>query len=169
MKDHIGLFAVTAGIGIEAHVAAFEAANDDYSAILLKALADRLAESLAERMHQRVRTEYWGYAKHEQLDNEALIAEAYEGIRPAPGYPACPEHSEKMKLFELLDAGKNSGMSLTGGYAMLPAAAVSGYYFAHPESQYFVLGDIQQDQIEDYAMRKGIDSDEVERLLPANC
>ncbi len=169
LQDHIGLFAVTAGIGIDAHVAAFEANNDDYSAILLKALADRLAESLAERMHQRVRTEYWGYAEHEQLDNEALIAEAYDGIRPAPGYPACPEHSEKMKLFELLDAGRNSGMSLTGGYAMLPTAAVSGYYFAHAESQYFVLGDIQQDQIEDYATRKGIDSDEVERLLPANC
>ena len=169
LEDHIGLFAVTAGLGIEPHVAAFEAAHDDYSAIILKALADRLAESLAERMHQRVRKELWGYAADETLDNEALIAEAYQGIRPAPGYPACPEHSEKVKLFELLDANRNSGMSLTGGYAMLPAAAVSGYYFAHPQSQYFVLGDIQNDQVEDYADRKGIDPDEVERLLPANC
>jgi len=167
-EDYIGLFAVTAGLGIETRVAEFEAAHDDYSAILLKALADRLAEALAERMHQRVRTEIWGYAADEALDNEGLIAERYRGIRPAPGYPACPDHSEKKKLFALLDAESNSRMRLTGGYAMLPAASVSGYYFAHPQSRYFVLGNILEDQLEDYATRKGITVAEARRHLAAN-
>ncbi|NND44573.1 MAG: methionine synthase, partial [Xanthomonadales bacterium] len=168
VADHIGLFAVTAGLGIEEKVAEFEAANDDYSSILLKALADRLAEALAERMHQRVRTGLWGYAEDEELDTEALIAEQYSGIRPAPGYPACPDHSEKKKLFALLDAETNAHMELTGGYAMLPAASVSGYYFGHPQSQYFVLGNILEDQLTDYAQRKGISEDEVRRNLVAN-
>ena len=168
LADHIGLFAVTAGLGIEPHVAALEAAHDDYSSILLKALADRLAEALAEAMHQRVRRELWGYAPDEKLDTEALIREDYAGIRPAPGYPACPEHSEKRKLFDLLDAETNSQMALTEGYAMLPAASVSGYYFAHPQSQYFVVGELLEDQLADYAERKGVSEDEVRRLLPAN-
>ncbi len=166
--DHLGLFAVTAGLGIEPHVEAFEAAHDDYSAILLKALADRLAEALAEAMHHRVRREHWGYAADEDLDNEALIREDYRGIRPAPGYPACPEHSEKRKLFDVLSAEDNSLMTLTESFAMLPAASVSGYYFAHPESQYFVVGGIREDQVEDYAARKGLTAEEVRRLLPNN-
>jgi 5-methyltetrahydrofolate--homocysteine methyltransferase len=166
--DYLGLFAVTAGLGIERHVEAFEAAHDDYSAILLKALADRLAEALAEAMHHRVRREHWGYAADEDLDNAALIREDYRGIRPAPGYPACPEHSEKRKLFELLSAEDNSLMTLTEGFAMIPAASVSGYYFAHPQSQYFVVGAIEDDQVEDYAARKGLTPDEVRRLLPSN-
>jgi 5-methyltetrahydrofolate--homocysteine methyltransferase len=168
IEDHIGLFAVTAGLGIEPHVNALEAAHDDYGSILLKALADRLAEALAEAMHQRVRRNTWGYAPDEALNTEELIREDYTGIRPAPGYPACPEHSEKRKLFDLLDAESNSRMTLTGGYAMLPAASVSGYYFAHPQSQYFVLGDILEDQVLDYAERKGMSREEVLRLLPAN-
>lgn len=167
-EDHLGLFAVTAGLGIDAPVAAFEAAHDDYSSILLKALADRLAEALAEAMHQRVRREIWGYAADENLDNAALINEAYDGIRPAPGYPACPEHSEKRKLFDLLEAEKNSRMELTEGYAMLPAASVSGFYFAHPQSQYFVVGQVLEDQVEDYASRKGVSAEDILRLLPAN-
>jgi 5-methyltetrahydrofolate--homocysteine methyltransferase len=168
VKDHIGLFAVTTGLGIEEKVAEFEAAHDDYSAILLKALADRLAEALAERTHELVRKETWGYEAGEELDNQALIAEEYKGIRPAPGYPACPDHSEKKKLFALLDAETNSKMQLTEGYAMLPAAAVSGYYFAHPKSQYFVLGNVQEDQLKDYATRKGVSIEEVRRNLVAN-
>lgn len=167
-QDWIGAFAVTAGIGIEPHVARFEAAHDDYNAILLKALADRLAEAFAERLHQRVRTEFWGYAPDEALDNEALIAEGYRGIRPAPGYPACPEHSEKATLFALLDAGGNAGMSLTESFAMLPTAAVSGYYFSHPRSQYFVVGRVSKEQAEDYARRKGVSLMQVERWLASN-
>jgi 5-methyltetrahydrofolate--homocysteine methyltransferase len=167
-QDWIGAFAVTAGIGIDEHVARFEADHDDYNAILLKALADRLAEALAERLHQRVRKEFWGYQPDEQLDNEALIAEKYSGIRPAPGYPACPEHSEKGTLFELLDAGNNAGMSLTESFAMLPTAAVSGYYFSHPQSQYFVVGRVSKEQAEDYAKRKGVTLAQVERLLASN-
>ena len=167
-QDHIGLFAVTAGLGIEERVAAFEADNDDYSSILLKALADRLAEALAERMHQRVRKEFWAYARDEELDTAALIKEEYQGIRPAPGYPACPDHSEKQKLFALLAAEANAGMQLTSGYAMLPAASVSGYYFSHPRSQYFVLGKILEDQLSDYARRKGINEDVARRNLVAN-
>ncbi|MCI2246039.1 methionine synthase [Xanthomonas sp. PPL568] len=167
-QDWIGAFAVTAGIGIEPHVARFEAAHDDYNAILLKALADRLAEALAERLHQRVRTEFWGYVDDEALDNEALIAERYRGIRPAPGYPACPDHSEKQTLFALLDAGRNAGMSLTESFAMLPTAAVSGYYFSHPQSQYFVVGRLGKDQLADYARRKGVSLQQAERWLASN-
>ena len=167
-QDWIGMFAVTAGIGIDAHVARFEAEHDDYNAILLKALADRLAEALAERLHQRVRTEFWGYVADETLDNEALIAEKYVGIRPAPGYPACPEHSEKATLFRLLDAGSHAGMSLTESFAMLPTAAVSGYYFSHPQSQYFVVGRVSKEQVADYARRKGVEIAQVERWLASN-
>ena len=167
-RDWIGMFAVTAGIGIDAHVARFEAAHDDYNAILLKALADRLAEAFAERLHQRVRREFWGYAADESLDNEALIAEKYRGIRPAPGYPACPEHSEKATLFALLDAPGNAGMSLTESFAMLPTAAVSGYYFSHPGSQYFVVGRVSREQALDYARRKGVELAQVERWLASN-
>lgn len=167
-QDWIGMFAVTAGIGIDAHVARFEADHDDYNAILLKALADRLAEALAERLHQRVRTEFWGYVADETLDNEALIAEKYIGIRPAPGYPACPEHSEKAALFRLLDAGSHAGMSLTESFAMLPTAAVSGYYFSHPQSQYFVVGRVSKEQVADYARRKGVEIAQVERWLASN-
>ena len=167
-QDWIGAFAVTAGIGIDAHVARFEADHDDYNAILLKALADRLAEALAERLHQRVRTEFWGYVADETLDNEALIAEKYVGIRPAPGYPACPEHSEKGTLFRLLDATANAGMTLTESFAMLPTAAVSGYYFSHPQSQYFVVGRVSKEQAADYAKRKGVETAQVERWLASN-
>jgi len=167
-QDWIGGFAVTAGLGIEPHLERFRAEFDDYNAILLKALADRLAEALAERLHHRVRTEFWGYAADEALDNEALIAEKYSGIRPAPGYPACPEHSEKRTLFDLLDAERNAGMILTEGFAMLPAAAVSGYYFSHPRSQYFVVGRVSKEQVADYARRKGVDRAQAERWLASN-
>ncbi|PPT44150.1 methionine synthase [Xanthomonas arboricola] len=167
-QDWIGTFAVTAGIGIEPHVARFEAAHDDYNSILLKALADRLAEALAERLHQRVRTEFWGYVEDETLDNEALIAERYRGIRPAPGYPACPEHSEKRTLFDLLDAERHTTMTLTESFAMLPTAAVSGYYFSHPKSQYFVVGRLGKEQVADYAKRKGITVALAERWLASN-
>ncbi len=167
-QDWIGGFAVTAGIGIDAHVARFEADHDDYNAILLKSLADRLAEAFAERLHQRVRKEFWGFATDETLDNDALIAERYRGIRPAPGYPACPEHSEKGTLFQLLDAPGNAGMSLTESFAMLPTAAVSGYYFSHPGSQYFVVGRVSKEQVEDYAKRKGATLAQAERWLASN-
>ncbi len=163
--DYMGAFAVTAGIGIEAHVARFEATHDDYSSIMLKALADRLAEALAECLHQRVRSQYWGYAAGENLDTEALIAEQYRGIRPAPGYPACPDHTEKTKLFELLDVSRRIGMQLTEHMAMTPAAAVSGWYLAHPEARYFGIGKIARDQLEDYAARKGMSIEECERWL----
>jgi 5-methyltetrahydrofolate--homocysteine methyltransferase len=167
-QDWIGMFAVTAGIGIEPHLERFQADHDDYNAIMLKALADRLAEAFAERLHQRVRTEFWGYAPDEALDNEALIAERYRGIRPAPGYPACPEHSEKATLFRLLDAERNAGMTLTESFAMLPTAAVSGYYFSHPGSQYFVVGRVSKEQAQDYARRKGVQLAQVERWLASN-
>jgi 5-methyltetrahydrofolate--homocysteine methyltransferase len=167
-KDHIGLFAVTAGLGIEAKLAEYEKVHDDYAAIMLKALADRLAEALAEHTHRRVRRTLWAYDPEETLDNEALIKEDYRGIRPAPGYPACPDHSEKEKIFELLDAERNSKMKLTSGFAMLPASSVSGYYFAHPQSCYFVLGNILEDQLLDYAKRKNISPERVRRLLVAN-
>ena len=168
VSDYLGLFAVTAGLGIEKHVAQYEAEHDDYRAILLKALADRLAEAFAEHLHQRVRTEFWGYAADESLDNVALINEEYRGIRPAPGYPACPDHSEKEKIFRLLDAPGNAHMELTSGWAMLPAASVSGYYFAHPQAEYFVVGPVLPDQLEDYAERKACSIEDVRRLLPAN-
>jgi 5-methyltetrahydrofolate--homocysteine methyltransferase len=168
IEDHIGLFAVTTGLGIEEKLAEFEAAHDDYQSILLKALADRLAEAFAEHLHHRIRTEFWAYAKDESLDNEELIKEAYRGIRPAPGYPACPDHSEKEKIFELLGASDHAEMVLTSGFSMLPAASVCGYYFAHPQAEYFVLGPILTDQLEDYARRKDCSIEEVHRLLPAN-
>ena len=167
-QDWIGAFAVTAGLGIEPHVARFEADHDDYNAIMLKALADRFAEALAECLHQRVRKEFWGYASDEALDNEALIDEGYRGIRPAPGYPACPEHSEKASLFEMLDAPRHTGLELTESFAMYPAAAVSGYYFSHPGSQYFVVGRVNKEQVEDYARRKGASLAQAERWLASN-
>jgi 5-methyltetrahydrofolate--homocysteine methyltransferase len=167
-RDWIGAFAVTAGLGIGPHVARFEADHDDYNAILLKALADRLAETLAERMHQRVRTEFWGYAAGESLDAKALIEEQYRGIRPAPGYPACPEHSEKATLFRMLDAGNNAGMVLTESFAMMPAASVSGWYFSHPDSRYFVVGRVSKEQVADYARRKGVSLAQAERWLASN-
>ncbi len=165
VADYIGAFAVTAGIGIDARVAAFEARHDDYNSILLKALADRLAEAFAELLHARVRREFWGYATDEQLDNEALIDEKYRGIRPAPGYPACPEHTEKGALFELLQAPLNAGITLTDSYAMLPTAAVSGFYLSHPQAQYFASAKADKDQIADYARRKGWSIEEAERWL----
>ncbi len=165
LKDYIGAFAVTAGIGIDEHVKRFEADHDDYNAIMVKALADRLAEAFAERMHERVRKEFWGYVLEEHLDNTALIREQYQGIRPAPGYPACPEHTEKEALWALLDAEKNGGVTLTDHYAMLPAAAVSGWYFSHPEARYFAVGKINRDQVEDYARRKGWDIKIAEKWL----
>jgi len=163
--DFVGAFAVTAGIGVDAHVARFEVAGDDYNAILFKALADRLAEAFAERMHERVRKEFWGYARDETLDNEALIDERYSGIRPAPGYPACPDHTEKETLFRLLNATQMIGLQLTENYAMIPAAAVSGFYFGHAAGRYFGIGRIERDQVEDYALRKGIDVQAAERIL----
>ncbi|MET3653979.1 methionine synthase [Dyella japonica] len=167
-QDWLGGFAVTAGIGIDAHVARFEAAHDDYSAILLKALADRLAEAFAERLHERVRREFWGYMPQESLDNESLIDEKYSGIRPAPGYPACPDHTEKGMLFKLLDATHNAGIELTDSFAMFPTAAVSGWYFSHPDSQYFVVGRLTREQVDDYAKRKGWTREEAERWLAPN-
>jgi len=166
--DYLGAFAVTTGHGLDALVARYEAAYDDYSAILAKALADRLAEALAERLHQRVRTELWGYARGESLDNNSLIREAYQGIRPAPGYPACPDHTEKRTLFDLLDAEERAGITLTESFAMLPTAAVSGWYFWRPEARYFGVGKVGRDQIEDYAKRKGMDVSAVERWLAPN-
>ncbi|MBY0576172.1 MAG: methionine synthase [Gallionellaceae bacterium] len=165
IADYIGAFAVTAGIGIDARVAEFEKHHDDYNAILLKSLADRLAEAFAELLHARVRREFWGYAMDEALDNDALIAEKYRGIRPAPGYPACPEHTEKGPLFELLQAPLNAGITLTDSYAMLPTAAVSGFYLSHPQAQYFATGKVGRDQVEDYAKRKGWGIAEAERWL----
>lgn len=168
LPDYFGGFALTAGIGCDELVAEFEAVYDDYNSIMAKALADRLAEAFAERMHELVRKEYWGYAKEEHLSNEDLIKEEYAGIRPAPGYPACPEHTEKGTLFELLDAEQKIGLHLTESYAMYPTAAVSGFYFAHPQSRYFGLGKITKDQIEDYAGRKNMPVEEVERWLSPN-
>jgi 5-methyltetrahydrofolate--homocysteine methyltransferase len=165
VKDYIGAFAVTAGAGIDEHVARFEAAHDDYNAIMLKAIADRLAEAFAERLHQRVRKEFWGYAADETFSNAELIKEEYAGIRPAPGYPAQPDHTEKLTIWSLLDVEKNTGITLTESMAMMPTAAVSGLYFAHPASQYFGLGKIQRDQVEDYAKRKGMSLEETERWL----
>lgn len=163
--DYIGAFAVTAGIGIDERVAAFEAAHDDYSSIMLKALADRLAEAFAERMHERVRRELWGYAPDESLDGMALIREEYQGIRPAPGYPACPDHTEKATLWKMLDPVKHAGIQLTESFAMFPTAAVSGFYFSHPRSHYFGVGKIGRDQVANYAQRKGMDLAEAERWL----
>jgi len=168
ITDYFGAFAVTAGLGCDERAKAFEAKHDDYSAIMVKALADRLAEAFAEHLHARVRREYWGYASDESLANSELIAEKYRGIRPAPGYPACPEHSEKASLFTLLDAEQKAGIRLTESFAMWPTAAVSGFYFSHPQSQYFAVGKIDRDQVEDYARRKGWDLPTAERWLAPN-
>jgi 5-methyltetrahydrofolate--homocysteine methyltransferase len=168
LRDYVGAFAVTAGIGIDERVTEFEQRHDDYNAIMLKALADRLAEGFAELMHQRARREFWGYAAAENLGVDELISEKYRGIRPAPGYPACPDHTEKGLLFELLEATQNAGITLTESYAMLPTAAVSGFYFSHPESQYFAVAKIDRDQVEDYARRKAMSVPEVERWLAPN-
>ncbi|TDB61357.1 methionine synthase [Arundinibacter roseus] len=162
--DYLGGFAVTAGIGIEALLERYEREHDDYNSIMVKSLADRLAEAFAELMHARVRKEIWGYAANEQLDNEALIKEKYQGIRPAPGYPACPDHTEKRTLFDLLNA-ENEGIILTESFAMYPASSVSGWYFAHPESRYFPVGKIYKDQVEDYARRKGMTLEDAEKWL----
>lgn len=168
IQDYIGAFVVTAGIGIEEHLERFKKDHDDYNSILLKALADRLAEAFTELLHERVRKEYWGYASDENLTSEDLISEKYKGIRPAPGYPACPDHTEKRTLFELIHGYKNAGVKLTESLAMYPAASVSGIYFAHPESRYFGLGKIQLDQVKEYAERKGMCIEEVERWLGSN-
>ena len=165
VADYIGAFAVTAGIGIEDKISEFEADHDDYSSILLKALADRLAEAFAERMHERVRKEFWGYASAENLSNEELIKEEYRGIRPAPGYPACPDHTEKGILWKLIEPDKHAGMTITESFAMLPTASVSGFYFSHPEARYFGTGKIGRDQIEDYARRKDMNIETIERWL----
>jgi 5-methyltetrahydrofolate--homocysteine methyltransferase len=167
-QDWIGGFAVNAGIGIEPHLARFEAAHDDYGSILLKSLADRLAEACAEWLHRKVRTQLWGYAPDEALDVDALVREQYRGIRPAPGYPACPDHSEKAALFALLEAERAIGLKLTESYAMYPASSVSGYYFSHPKSQYFVVGRLSRAQLADYAQRKGVPVAQAERWLAAN-
>lgn len=168
VEDYFGAFALTAGIGCDELVAVYEKNHDDYNSIMVKALADRLAEAFAEKLHELVRKDYWGYAKDEKLSNEDLIKEQYAGIRPAPGYPACPEHTEKGTLFALLNAEEEIGLRLTESYAMYPTAAVSGFYFSHPESRYFGLGKITKDQIEDYAVRKNMSIEEVERWLSPN-
>jgi 5-methyltetrahydrofolate--homocysteine methyltransferase len=165
VADYVGAFIVTAGIGEAEKSAALKGANNDYDAILLKALADRLAEALAERMHERVRKEFWAFAPDEKLTNEELIAEKYRGIRPAPGYPAQPDHTEKATLFKLLDAEAAIGVKLTESYAMWPGAAVTGLYFSHPDSAYFGVGRIDRDQVEDYALRKGWSVAEAEKWL----
>ncbi len=164
-SDYVGAFAVTTGIGIEQHVRRFEADHDDYNSIMLKALADRLAEAFAECMHAHVRKDFWAYAPDENFTNDELIAEAYQGIRPAPGYPACPDHTEKATLWSLIEPDKNAGITLTESFAMLPTAAVSGFYFSHPDAKYFGTGKIQKDQVEDYARRKGESIRVTERWL----
>jgi 5-methyltetrahydrofolate--homocysteine methyltransferase len=168
VKDYMGAFALTTGIGIDEHVKRFEADHDDYNAILLKALADRLAEAFAEVMHLRVRKEFWGYADDEALANEQLIREEYRGIRPAPGYPACPDHTEKALLWQLIQPDQKIGLNITESFAMVPTAAVSGWYFGHPEARYFGVGKINYDQVEDYARRKGMSLPEAERWLAPN-
>ena len=167
-QDYLGAFVATAGVGIEEHVKNFVDEDDDYSAIMLKIMADRLAEAFAELLHAKVRKEYWAYAKEEKLELNEILREKYRGIRPAPGYPACPDHSEKRKLFDLLNAEDKIGVKLTENYAMYPAASVSGYYFAHPDAQYFNVGKLLPDQLEDYADRKKMKSKELKRLLPNN-
>jgi 5-methyltetrahydrofolate--homocysteine methyltransferase len=166
--DYLGCFAVTSGLGMETKLAEFQAAQDDYNDILFKALADRLAEAATEYLHELTRKELWGYAPQEQLSNESLVSEEYAGIRPAPGYPACPEHSEKVTISELLDLENTIGITLTSSYAMYPTSSVSGFFFAHPESSYFGLGKIGTDQVASYAKRKGISLQAAERLLSPN-
>jgi 5-methyltetrahydrofolate--homocysteine methyltransferase len=166
--DYIGAFAVSAGFGIDEHVARFEKHHDDYSAIILKALADRLAEASAEYLHERVRRDFWGYAPAERLSNNELIRESYVGIRPAPGYPACPDHTEKAKLWALLDVEASIDLRLTESFAMFPTAAVSGFYFSHPDSRYFAVGKIDRDQLDSYAERKDMSRADAERWLMPN-
>lgn len=168
IADYVGAFAVTAGIGEEELAEAHKQNGDDYNAIMVKAVADRLAEAFAEYLHKKVRKELWGYAADEALDNESLIREKYQGIRPAPGYAACPEHTEKQKIWDLLEAEKHTGMVLTESYAMWPGASVSGWYFAHPDSKYFAVAQIQRDQLEDYAQRKGWSVEQAEKWLAPN-
>ena len=163
--DYAGAFAVTAGLGIESKLAEFEAAHDDYRSIMLKSLADRLAEAAAEWLHEQVRKQYWGYATNEALSTEELVRESYRGIRPAPGYPACPDHVAKGGLFTLLDASANAGMDLTESYAMTPAASVAGFYLAHPEAKYFAVSKIDRDQLQDWAKRCEMALPEAERWL----
>lgn len=165
LQDYLGAFAVTTGIGIEKHLQRFAAEHDDYSSIMLKSLADRLAEAFAERLHERVRKEFWGYAVDEKLDNDALIAERYQGIRPAPGYPACPDHTEKALLWQLIEPDKRANIQLTENFAMFPASSVSGWYFSHPDAAYFGIGKINKDQVENYAQRKGMSLEQAERWL----
>ena len=162
--DYLGAFAVTIH-GIEPHLQKFEQEHDDYNKIMLQALADRLAEAYTEWLHKKVRTEYWGYAATEGLNNEELIKEKYVGIRPAPGYPACPDHTEKYKLFQLLNASEHTGITLTESLAMYPASSVCGWYFSHPQSKYFGIGKIQKDQFDDYNRRKGWSKEEAEKWL----
>ncbi|WP_461532311.1 methionine synthase [Sinomicrobium sp.] len=168
VTDYVGAFAVSAGFGVEERAAEFQKNNDDYNSIMIKALADRFAEAFAEYLHEKVRKEYWGYAVDEALDNEELIKESYKGIRPAPGYPSCPDHLEKKTIWSLLDVEKNSGIQLTESLAMWPASSVSGYYFGHPESKYFGLGKIKEDQVADYAVRRGISEEEAKKWLNPN-
>ena len=168
VTDYLGAFAVCAGFGLDEMVARYEQDHDDYHAIMAKALADRLAEAFAEKMHEIVRREYWAYAPMESFDNEALISERYQGIRPAPGYPACPDHTEKPLLWSVLDVEKNIGLKLTESFAMVPTAAVCGWYFSHPGSRYFGVGKINRDQVDDYAKRKGMSVDVAERWLGPN-
>jgi 5-methyltetrahydrofolate--homocysteine methyltransferase len=165
IPDYLGAFVVSAGFGVDEEAKKFEEAHDDYNSIMIKALADRLAEALAERLHERVRKEYWGYEPEESLDNEELIREKYTGIRPAPGYPACPDHLEKGNLFRLLEAEKNIGVRLTESYAMMPASSVSGWYYSHPDSRYFGINKITRDQVVDYARRTRHSVEEMERWL----
>ena len=164
-EDYVGCFCVTAGLGIEPHIEAFEKENDDYSAILLKSLADRLAEALAEYLHERIRKELWGYVRDEHLQNEELIKEKYRGIRPAPGYPSCPDHTEKKTIWKLLDVENRIGVSLTESLAMWPSSSVSGYYFSHPESKYFGLGKITMQQVVDFAKRKQMTEEQAIKWL----
>jgi 5-methyltetrahydrofolate--homocysteine methyltransferase len=168
LADYLGAFAVTTGIGIDEHVERFEKDHDDYHAIMLKALADRLAEAFAERLHERVRKEFWAYASDEQLNNQQLIREEYKGIRPAAGYPASPDHTEKDVLWDLLHVEKNTGIWLTEAKAMVPTASVSGLYFSHPDAVYFAVGKINREQVEDYARRKNLPVTEVEKWLGPN-
>ena len=168
VADHIGGFAVTTGLGIEKKIEEFEKNHDDYRSILLKALADRLAEAFAERMHERIRREFWGYEVGDDKSNDDLIKESYQGVRPAPGYPACPDHTEKAALFELLSAGENASVELTESFAMMPASSVSGFYFSYPDSRYFGIGRIGRDQVEDYAERKGMTLEVAEKWLAPN-
>jgi len=168
IADYIGGFAVTTGIGVPELVKQFEDDHDDYNAILTKALADRLAEAMAELMHEKIRKQYWGYAPDEDFSNNDLIREKYTGVRPAPGYPAQPDHTEKPILFDLLNVQETTGIELTENLAMTPASSISGLYFSHPESDYFNVGNITKDQVKDYAARKGMSVDEVERWLGSN-